>query len=155
LIDEPQVLQFQAQDIAFIRITVARGEIQDVMGSGYRELIDALDEQGVTPAGAWFNHHLKMDPQVFDFALSVPLASPISASGRVRPGVLPAAKVARTVYHGPYEGLPDAWGEFSAWIASQGLNPRPDLWECYLTEPESNPDAAMWQTELNQPLMEA
>lgn len=46
-------------------------------------------------------------------------------TGRVKPGELPAAsKVARTVYHGSYEGLGAAWSE-----------------------------PASWRTELNQPLV--
>ena len=28
----------------------------------------------------------------------------------------------------------------------------PDLWECYVAGPESNPDPATWRTELNRPL---
>jgi effector-binding domain-containing protein len=70
----------------------------------------------------------------------------------VEPGERPAARVARTVYHGPYVGLGPAWGEFGAWIAAEGHTPAPDLWECYLTGPESGPDPSGWRTELNRPL---
>jgi effector-binding domain-containing protein len=63
-------------------------------------------------------------------------------------------KVARTVYHGPYEGLGDAWGEFMEWIEANGHTPAPDLWECYTAGPESNPDPAAWRTELNRPLID-
>jgi effector-binding domain-containing protein len=59
----------------------------------------------------------------------------------------------RTVYHGGYEGLPSAWAEFDAWIASEGLAIGPDLWEVYVTGPESGPDPAIWRTELNRPLI--
>lgn len=45
-----------------------------------------------------------MDPAIFDFEISVPVTSPVAAAGRVKPGQLPATKVARTIYHGPYEG---------------------------------------------------
>ena len=60
---------------------------------------------------------------------------------------------ARTYYHGPYEGLGGAWGEFSDWIAANGLRPAPDLWESYVTGPESSPDPANWRTELIRPLL--
>ena len=60
--------------------------------------------------------------------------------------------MAGTVYHGPYEGLPEAWGEFMDWIEKSGLSTAPDLYECYLTNPEENPDPATWRTELNRPL---
>ena len=61
-------------------------------------------------------------------------------------------KVAQTVYHGDYEGLPAAWSEFDAWIKAQGHSPAPDLWECYAVGPESSPDPATWRTELSRPL---
>jgi effector-binding domain-containing protein len=60
--------------------------------------------------------------------------------------------VARTVYHGAYEGLGAAWQEFDAWIRAQGRKPGPSLWEVYLTDPATNPDPSTWRTELNRPL---
>ena len=77
----------------------------------------------------------------------------VSAVGRVKAGHLPAATVARTVYHGPYEGLGDAWSEFEAWTAAEGLRAAPNLWECYVAGPESSPDPAKYRTELNRPLV--
>lgn len=122
------------------------------MGPGHRELMAALGSQGIAPAGPWFTHHLRMDPATFDFEIGVPVTRPVAAAGRVVAGHLPAAMVARTVYHGPYEGLGPAWEEFNAWITAQGRTPGPSLWEVYLTDPQSNPDPATWRTELNRPL---
>jgi len=93
-----------------------------------------------------------MDPDIFDFEICVPVAIPISAAGRVKPGELRAATVARTVYRGRYEGLAGAWGEFMDWIAAEGHTPSPDLWEIYVAGPESSPDPADWRTELNRPI---
>jgi effector-binding domain-containing protein len=73
--------------------------------------------------------------------------------GRVQPGQLPAVRVARTVYHGGYEGLGGGWGELMAWIAANGHTAATDLWEVYLTDPSSSPDPASWRTELNRPLV--
>jgi effector-binding domain-containing protein len=74
--------------------------------------------------------------------------------GRVQPGVLPAATVARTTYHGGFEGLPGAWGELHAWMRANGHEPGADLWESYVTGPETDPDPATWRTELTQPIAE-
>ena len=90
----------------------------------------------------------------FDFEISVPVAAPVAAAGRVKPGRLPATTVARTVYRGPYEGLGAAWAEFSAWITASGRTPAPQLWECYVAGPESSPDPSAWRTELNRPLLD-
>jgi len=151
-LDKPQIVQTAAQQTAIIRLTIPRAEIRTVMGPAHQELTAVLAAQGIAPAGPRFSHHLKMSPEIFDFEVGVPVTTPISATGRVQPGQLPATTVARTVYHGPYEGLGSAWAEFGAWITAEGHTPAPDLWECYVTGPESNPDPATWSTEFNRPL---
>jgi effector-binding domain-containing protein len=93
-----------------------------------------------------------MDPRTFDFEVGVPVGRPVSEAGRVKVSQLPAAKVARTIYRGSYEGLSSAWGEFGDWITSAGYTAADNLWECYITGPESGADPAAWETELNRPL---
>jgi effector-binding domain-containing protein len=153
MIDQPRIVQAGARLAAVIRLTVPRERIQEVMRPGIAELMTTVAAQHVTPAGPLFTHHLKMDPGTFDFELGVPVTTPVSAAGRVKPGQLPAATVARTIYHGPYEDLGAAWGEFDAWITAAGHTPAPNLWECYVTGPESSADPAAWRTELNRPLL--
>lgn len=152
MLDTPHIAQTAAQRTAVIRLTVPRADIQRVMGPGHRELMAAIAAQGVAPAGPWFTHHLKVPDDTFDFEIGVPVAAPVSPAGRVQPGELPAATVARTVYHGPYEGLATAWGQLMAWIDARGHASAPDLWECYVAGPEASPDPANWRTELNRPL---
>ncbi len=152
MLETPQITQSTVQLTAVIRLTIARDEIRNVMGPGLREIFTALAEQEIEPAGPWFTHHLKMDPEVFDFEICVPVAMPVAPVGRVEPGELPARRVARAVYVGPYEGLADAWGEFETWIKANGHKSGPNLWEIYVAGPESSPDPAEWRTELNRPL---
>ena len=153
MIDTPHIVQTAAQPTAAIRLTVPRAEIRTVMGPGYSELMAAVAAQGIAPVGPWFTHHLRMDPDVFDFEICVPVATRVAGAGRVQPGELRAATVARTLYRGSYEGLAAAWGELMRWIAAQGHTPAPDLWERYVAGPEAGPDAAAWRTELNRPLV--
>jgi effector-binding domain-containing protein len=152
VLDTPQIVQTTAQTAAIIRLTIPREEIRNVMGPSIGELMSTIAAQGIRPVGPVFSHHLRMDPAIFDFEVGVVVERPVSPSGRVTAGGLPAARVARTVYHGPYEGLGAAWTEFSAWIAAAGHTAAANLWECYLRGPESGPDTATWRTELNRPL---
>jgi effector-binding domain-containing protein len=153
MLDTPQITTSAPQLMAFIHLTIPRDQIQDVMGPGLMEVHQAISAQEIGPAGPWFTHHLKMDPAIFDFEICVPVNKPIKSAGRVQPGEFPARRVARTVYHGPYEGLGSAWGEFEAWITANGHKPAADLWEVYLAGPEVGPDASKWRTELNRPLV--
>jgi len=152
MIETPRIVQTQAQPIAFVHVTVPREKIREVMGPGIGEVLSTLAAQGIAPAGPWLTHHLRMDPDEFDLEIAVPVARQVQTAGRVKPGMLRAARVARTVYHGPYEGLGDAWGEFMKWIEANGHDPAEDLWEQYQVGPESGPDATTYRTELNCPL---
>ena len=148
----PQIIKTNVQNAAVIRLTVPRSEMMTTFGAAVRELMAALAAQGVEPVGAVFAHHLKMSPDIFDFELGVTVSAPVKAVGRVEPGQLSAAKVARTVYSGPYEGLPAAWGEFDKWLRANGHEQAENLWEVYSVGPQSSADPANWRTELNRPL---
>ena len=149
MLDSPHVVETAAQPMAFIPLAIPRHEIRTVMGPGLAELHAALAAQGLVATGPWFTHHLRMDPDVFDFEICLPVAATVAAVGRVRPG----GRTARTIYRGLYEGLEAAWGEFDAWIAAQKLRPGPDLWERYLAGPETSPNPDDWRTQLNRPLL--
>lgn len=152
MIDTPKILTTEPQKAAVIHLTIPRSRIQEEMGPGFNELMTTLQSQGITPTGPWFSHHLRMDPDVFDFEIGFPVSTDVKPSGRVKPSQLPAAKVARTTYRGGYEGLGSAWGEFDAWLKKEGHSSAGDLWEVYAAGPETGPDASNYRTELNRPL---
>jgi effector-binding domain-containing protein len=152
MIDTPLIVQSAAQITAVIKITVPRNEIQKVMGPAIQEVMKTVAEQGIGPAGSVYAYHFRITPELFDFEVGVPVTAPVSPTGRVQASQIPSTMVARTVYHGPYDGLGAAWGEFGAWITANGHQATGGLWERYIAGPESNPDAATWQTELNEPV---
>jgi effector-binding domain-containing protein len=153
MIDTLQITQTTPQLAATIHVTIPRSEIRSAMGTGITEVMAAVKAQGIGPAGPWFTHHLKMDQATFDFEICVPVIAPVAPVGRVKPGTFPAVKVARTIYHGDYEGLGKAWSEFKAQIAASGHAMGPDLYESYSVGPESSTNPADWRTELSQPLI--
>jgi effector-binding domain-containing protein len=153
MLDTPHITKTPIQLAAAIHLTIPRTEIRKVMGPGLKEVHDTIAAQNIAATGPWFAHHFRIDPDLFDFEICVPVTVPVRAAGRVKPSQLPAATVARTIYHGGYEGLAAAWGEFDAWIEANGHTRAPDLWECYVAGPESGPDPAQWRTELNRPLV--
>ena len=148
MLSAPQIIQTTAQMAAVIHLTVPRHEMMAVFGPAVGELMAALAAQGVEPVGAVFAHHIKMSAEIFDFELGVEVSAPLKATGRVKPSELPAAKVAHTVYSGPYEGLPTAWSEFDKWMKANGHEQAADLWELYSVGPQTTSDSADWRTEL-------
>jgi effector-binding domain-containing protein len=152
MIDTPKVVQTKAQITAMIHLTIPKADIQKEMGPGIEEVKATVAKQGIAVTGPWLTHHLRMDPKVWDFEICVTVASPVTPAGRVKPGTWPAGKAARTVYHGDYEGLGQAWGELGDWVKEKGLSPAADLWEVYLVDPGTEPEPSKWQTELTRPL---
>ena len=150
----PQFIQTEEQLTAVIHLTVPRAEISHVMGQAITEIISSIAAQGATITGPCFSYHQKRPTDIFDFEVGFSVSQPITAAGRVKMSKLPVVKVVRTIYQGGYEGLGAAWGEFCQWIEAEGLNVQESLWECYLTDRESNPDPDTWRTELNRPLSE-
>ena len=153
MIDTPQIVQTSEQSTAAIHLTVPRSEIQTVMGPAIGEVIAVLSAQQIAPQGSVFTSHFRRPTETFDFEVGVPVQQPVVPAGRVKPSVLPATRVARTVYHGPYEGLGAAWGELETWITANGHVSAENLWECYRIGPESGLEPHLWQTELNRPLI--
>lgn len=152
LLEPPRIVETERSDAAVIHLTIPRYQMQVVMGAAIGEVMERVAAQGAQPTGPIFCHHFTIDPETFDFVVGVPVDKPIERDGRVQPGELPAARVMRTIYQGNYDGLGNAWQEFDAWIAGEGLHGREDLWECYLSGPETDPDPATWRTQLNRPL---
>ncbi len=152
MLETPKIMQTDEQLTAVIHLTIPRAEISEVMGPAIAEIMSTIAAQGVTLAGPCFSYHQQRPSDRFDFEVGFPVSRPITPAGRVKMSKLPAAKVARTIYQGGYEGLGAAWGEFCAWIEAEGLNAQDSLWECYLSGPELNPDPDTWRTELNRPL---
>jgi effector-binding domain-containing protein len=148
MIDQPDIVRTESRRAAVIHLTIPREEIRQVMGPAIGELMGAIAAQGITPTGPNFTHHLRMEPDIFDFEVGVPVSAGVADVGRVRPGDLPAATVARTTYHGPYEDLHSAWNEFDGWVRANGHVPAGDLWESYVAGPESSDNPEDWHTEL-------
>jgi effector-binding domain-containing protein len=61
--------------------------------------------------------------------------------------------VAKSTYHGDYEGLYEAWRQFGELAekelaAQQGFKRGSSIWEVYAFGPESDQDPATWRTGL-------
>lgn len=158
MIESPHIVETEESTAAVIHLKVGRTELPSVVPAAIDELVKAISAQGQSPQGPLFMHHLAMSSDAFDVEVGFPVARPIAPAGRVHPGKLPAATVARTIYQGPYEGLYGAWEAFGQRLQSDGLLGGSNLcraeslWERYLVGPETTGDMSKWRTELNLPL---
>jgi effector-binding domain-containing protein len=152
-IEKPVIVTTEPTITAALYAKVPARDIQKEMGQLLRELSDELKRQGVQATGPWFTHHLREPAEYFDFEVCFPVAVTIKASGRVAPGQWPAIKRVRTIYHGPYQGLPAGWREFMAEIEAMELRVSPEIWEVYKVGPDKETDPTKWLTELNRAIV--
>src|SRR5260370_35582677 len=108
------------------------------MGPSIAEVMAAIAAQGIAPTGPVFSHHLRMDPDTFDFEVGVPVMAPVSATGRVKASQLPAGTPAPPGYHGAVRGLGSARGGVLGRLHPEGPQTAPGLWERSLPGPKSN-----------------
>jgi len=150
VIEPLRIIKTTPQLTALIPLQVPRAEIQKVMGPGLAELNAAVAAQNIAVDGPWFTHHVRDPGAVFDFEICLPVAAPIAPANRVRPGQWLAMTIAQTTYHGGYEGLGNAWGEFIGMIKAAGHKTVDGLYETYAVGPEAGMDSAAWRTVLSK-----
>ena len=152
MIDPPRIVHTEPLHYAALRQMVSTDEIGKIMGAGIAEVLTALKAQDHHPTGPWFTHHFHRPVDTFDFEICFPVAEPIQPHGRIAPGIWPAMAVGRTIYHGHYSGLPNAWRDLEQWMLLENHPRGTQFWERYLVNPDSNPNPKEWRTELNWPL---
>ena len=109
----------------------------------------AIARQGQAPAGPAFGFYLRPPSDTVDLEVGFPTTSAVADDGEVHPSQLPAGEVATAVHAGSYDELSQSWQALADWIAEQGRQPGPQMWEVYLTEPTPGGEASAMRTELS------
>lgn len=152
MIDTPEFKETDPVKVATIALQIPKEEMHEHFPPAVHEILEATKAQDIDVVGPVVAHHFSVQRDIFDFEICVPVARPVEATGRVQPSTLPATKVVRTFYHGPYDGLPDAWAQFQEWLDEQDLSLGPDAYERYVDGPHNESDPEDWRTELARAL---
>ena len=149
----PEVLEAASLLTAVVPLVARNDQLKSVIGPAIGEVAMALKQCEVMPCGALFVLVKSRRDGVLDLEVGFPVPEEIAPSGRVVSSELPAARVARVLYQGGYEGLADAWAELDRWVEAEGLAASEMGWEFYVRGPESSPDPSEWWTELSRMLL--
>jgi effector-binding domain-containing protein len=138
--------------VASIRLEIPREDISTVMDPAISELVAALVDQGIQPAGDLISYHHRRPTHSFDCEIAIPINTTLQNVGRVRNSVLPAASFISAEYVGPYEGLHSAWQEFLLAIDGSGQITTEVFFERYHKENLPHADPATYRTTLYKQL---
>ena len=126
----------EAQPAAVVRGHAEQPAIADFLGRAYGEVMEALQQQGLQPAGAPFGCYLPTPDGGFDIEAGFPASGPVTASGDVVPLELPAGQCAQTMHVGAWSKLDGAYLALREWADQHGYRPSAPPWESYLDGPE-------------------
>ena len=157
MIESPDIIDYKGQSAAIIHLQIPREKIKTEMGPAINEVLAVLAEQGVSPTGPLFAHHLTQSNEMFDFEVGFPVSQSFNEVGRVRRSRLPSGTMAHVCHTGPYEGLFSTWRDFDEWFSSNealqlNLEKGETLFEIYTLGPETTANAEEWRTDLYQTL---
>jgi effector-binding domain-containing protein len=147
-----EIVELSARPTAVVRARVPMAELPGLFDRAFHGVSAALTAQGVGIVGPPFGYYPSMPGETVEVEAGFPVAKAIESDGEVVPGELPGGRVARGMHIGPYDTLASTYAALEEWITRQGLQPGGGMWECYLTDPSSEPDPARWRTEIFCPV---
>lgn len=143
---EIQIVDAPLQHTAVLRERVPMAEMTAFFARAFHETMAAMRAQRVAPVGPPFGKYYGMPTETVDVEAGFPVSAPITDAGDVTAGTLPGGQVVEAVHIGPYEKLADTYAEAQRWMVERELKPGEVMWECYLSDPEAEPDPATWRT---------
>ena len=149
MITAPEVIMTQEITTAVIPLMIPCQDMGKYMDPAIQEIIKIINGQGIRITGPMFSYHKRRPSDSFDFEIGFPVSGAIKEEGRVINSKLPAVRVVRSVYQGPYDALGTAWGEVQKWVRGQQLPESGKFWESYLNNPDEVKDPQEYRTELN------
>lgn len=149
MITSPEVITTQEVATAAIHLVISCQDMPTHMDPAIQELIETITGQRIPITGPLFSFHHRRPGETFDFEIGFPVPKTIKEEGRVKNSKLPAVKVVRSVYQGPYEGLAQAWSALQIWVREHGHGETGIFWESYLNNPNEVKDPKDYRTELN------
>lgn len=129
------LVDVQAAPAVVVRGEVAPDGISGFLGGAYGEVMQALAEQGVEPAGPPFARYTTSEVG-YGIEAGFPVTAPVRETGRVVNARVPGGHAARTLHHGGYDDLPEAYDALGDWLTSNGFEPNGEPWESYLDGPD-------------------
>ena len=149
--EKSEIRELAAQDAAIEHAVTDAAGIGAVVDRAFPALFEALERQGVRPAGVPFIRYLQTGEQL-EIELGVPVPRGHRPLEEVEQTSLPAGRAAVLRYVGPYDGLADAYERLLGWVEERGEQPAGPHWEAYVTDPRSEPDPERRVTEIYVPL---
>ncbi len=148
----PEIVELNPQDAIAVRGDVAIANFPEFFERAFACAAAAVEAAGVEIVGPPFGFYPDRPTDTVAVEAGFPVSGPVEPDGDAHPFVLPGGRAVLAMHIGPYETMEATYVELQSWMAEQGLHPSPGMWECYLSDPETEPDPASWRTKIVWPV---
>ncbi|MZP30655.1 AraC family transcriptional regulator [Heliobacterium undosum] len=129
-----------SRPVLYIRARTAVGNLPQVLGKAYSEIIAYLNELGEAPADAAFAAYYNMDMENLDVEIGFPVAKPLAGKGDIQAGEIPAGRQVSSLYKGPYSKMEPFYAAMSRWMSENNITPTGVVYEFYYNCPAEVPE---------------
>jgi effector-binding domain-containing protein/ribosome-associated toxin RatA of RatAB toxin-antitoxin module len=134
------------------RISGNINEIGPAMGNAYRSIFGYISKHNIKVVGQPFSISYGVDNELIDVLVALPIKNEIKSADGYETGVLGAGHAAMISHFGNYVNLPATYQIITNWMKKQNYEMAGKSWEVYVTDPESEPDTAKWETQVYYPV---
>lgn len=142
-LDEPQRFAYT------VRATIPPSQLSMFFARSYAAIAQGTDEKIV---GAPFAIYHLWSKDSTDVEAGMPIEQAGMGSGTLTPRTLPATRIVRAAYFGPYEGTEAAHNQVYEYTKQKHLTITGSPWEVYITDPGTEPDPSNWLTYICYPV---
>lgn len=141
-----ELVELQPQEAVAVRGVVTRDELPAFLERAFGTVAAAVHAAGAEIAGPPFGYYPELPTDVVRVEAGFVVSDHVEAVGNAHPLLLPGGRAVRAMHIGPYDTLERTYGELRRWMSERGLSPADAMWECYLSDPVTEPDPADWRT---------
>ena len=149
----PEVVELDPQDAIAVRGDVMIADLPNFFERAFTTAAAAVAASGAEIVGPPFGFYPEMPSATVVVEAGFPVSRPVERVADAHPFVLPGGRVVQAVHVGPYETMEETYIGLRSWMDQQGLHPAVGMWECYLSDPLTEPDPATWRTKIIWPII--
>lgn len=148
----PEIVDLEPQEAVAVRGEVAVADLGGFFERAFGQAAAAAASAGAEITGPPFGLYPEVPSDTVVVEAGFPVSAPVEPSEPAHHLVLPGGRAVQVVHVGPYDALEQTYAALESWLAEHDLVGATEMWECYLSDPEAEPDPATWRTLVVWPL---
>jgi effector-binding domain-containing protein len=139
---EPVVVELESRPFAYISLRSSLEAMPATMGQGFASLAQMFAKAKAQMAGNPLAHYTAFDAASASFDLGFPARAedvPALRSAGLSIGETPSGQNMTATHVGPYDTVSKTYDVMSAAMKARGLSGARDMWESYLSPPDTPP----------------